>query len=330
MEASEEKSLKVTVGVCAYNVEKYIVQCVDSIIHQTHENLEIIIIDDGSTDKTPEILDEYAKNDERIRLVHKKNEGHAAGREQIIGMMTSDLIYWVDSDDWIMSSAIENSLRVMLETGADIVKSPIKDGDRKYTGTYSREEYLKLLLPDLYIKANVIGCLLKKDVYKDVHHRIGFDNEDYYIFPLLADNTHKIVVRDDNDYCYRVVRPGSITYAGRSKFKGFYPRAMHRISRYERYHEEFPEECKVVLSQFADNACMAALYAKRSDIKVNDVLDGMRKLEEPVMNCELIGKYKKWLYRQILKDSILLGPLSILHKIKGNIKTQIHRAKGLG
>ncbi len=323
--------MKVTIGICAFNVEKYIEQCVRSAIDQLYKDLEIIVIDDGSKDSTGQILDRLAKEDSRIIVVHKENEGHAAGREQIIKMMSGDAVYWLDSDDYLTAGAVFENVRAMQETNADIVKTPIKETDVQYAGTYSREEYLKILLPDTKIKSNVIGCLIKKEVYKGVSHRIGFTNEDYYIFPFLANNAKKIVVLQSRNYKYRTVRPGSITFNGRSSFKGFYPRASHRADRYALFKNEFPEECEIVLKQFADYACMCCVYAKPEDSeKLQHIQNLMTALYGPVMRSKNISSYKKWLYRQCFKKGFLFKFASLNHKIKGNIRTLTDRKKGLG
>ena len=312
--------MKITVGICAYNVERYIRQCVSSVVKQTYKNIEIIIIDDGSLDKTGAILDEFAKEDERITVVHKKNEGHAAGREQIVQMMSGDAVYWVDSDDWIDEDAIKTSAGIMESTGADTVKTPIKDSDREYIGEYTRDAYMRILIPDK-IHANVIGCLIKKEVYKGVHHRIGFSNEDFYIFPYLTDNAKKIVVEDSHNYFYRVVRPGSITLEGRANFKGYYPRAMHHADRFLKYNDEFPEETRIILKRFTDFACMASLYAEKKDAeKRQNVIDCLKEIEPYIQNSDDISAYKKWLVKRILSDSPVLTVLRPLHKFRGNMK----------
>nr|MCR4622154.1 glycosyltransferase [Clostridiales bacterium] len=103
--------MKVTVGICAYNTEKYIKQCLLSVLGQSYENLEIIVIDDGSTDSTGAFLDTVT--DTRVRVIHKQNEGLSAGREQVVQLMTGDALYWLDSDDYLMPEAISDSVSLM-------------------------------------------------------------------------------------------------------------------------------------------------------------------------------------------------------------------------
>ena len=97
----------VSVVVPVYKVEKYINKCIDSIINQTYKNLEIILVDDGSPDRCPQICDEYAKKDNRIKVIHKKNSGLGAARNTGIDAAKGEYIGFVDSDDWIMPNMYE-------------------------------------------------------------------------------------------------------------------------------------------------------------------------------------------------------------------------------
>ena len=94
----------VSVIIPAYNIERYISRCLDSIMAQTYNNLEIIVIDDGSKDQTAEILDDYQKRDSRIIVVHKENGGVSSARNNGLDIATGDYISFVDGDDLIESN----------------------------------------------------------------------------------------------------------------------------------------------------------------------------------------------------------------------------------
>lgn len=117
--ANEENEC-ITVIVPVYNLEKHLSACLDSILGQTHRNLEVIVIDDGSTDRTGRILDEYAKRDKRIVAVHQKNMGLVRAREVGISLANSDLIGFVDGDDTIAPDMYERLYRNMKKFHADI------------------------------------------------------------------------------------------------------------------------------------------------------------------------------------------------------------------
>ncbi len=103
---------KVSVIVPIYNTEKYLSNCLNSITSQTHQNLEIILVDDGSTDKSSQIADDYAKKDKRIKVIHQKNAGQSAARNTGIKKATGEYISFVDSDDQIEPEFVSSLLKL--------------------------------------------------------------------------------------------------------------------------------------------------------------------------------------------------------------------------
>ena len=112
---------KISLVIPVYNVEKYINQCMDSIINQTLNDIQIICVDDGSLDNCPQILDDYAKKDNRITVIHQKNAGVSAARNAGIKIATGEYIIFPDSDDWMELDALENLWKEAEQTDADIV-----------------------------------------------------------------------------------------------------------------------------------------------------------------------------------------------------------------
>ena len=102
---------KVSIIVPIYNTEKYLTHCLDSIINQTYKNLEIILVNDGSTDNSKKIIDDYAKKDSRIKAIHQKNSGQSAARNRGLKEATGDYISFVDSDDEINKKFVEELMR---------------------------------------------------------------------------------------------------------------------------------------------------------------------------------------------------------------------------
>ncbi len=118
--------IKISVIIPVYNVEKYLRECLDSVVNQTLKEIEIILVDDGSTDLSGEICDEYAAKDERIKVIHKKNEGTGIARNTAIEFSTGEYIFFLDSDDLIELTVLEKLYIKTIETNSDIVISQTK------------------------------------------------------------------------------------------------------------------------------------------------------------------------------------------------------------
>lgn len=112
---------KVSVIVPIFKAEKHLNKCVDSILSQTHINIEVILVDDGSPDNCPKICDEYARKNNNVIVIHKENEGAAISRKTGAKQSTGDFLMFVDSDDWIESEYIETMLKLAIENNAEAV-----------------------------------------------------------------------------------------------------------------------------------------------------------------------------------------------------------------
>lgn len=160
----EAFSEKITVVIPVYNVEPYLRQCLDSVVNQTYQNLEIIVIDDGSPDHCGAICDEYMDRDERIKAIHKENAGVSAARNDGIETATGKWILFIDADDWIDNRFVENMFKSLPAESVDVLiaggyieeystKSvPIgsfHDTHREYRGDWKNLLIEKVLAPNL-------------------------------------------------------------------------------------------------------------------------------------------------------------------------------------
>lgn len=151
---------KVSIIIPVYNVEKNLSKCVESIINQTYKNIEIILINDGSTDTSSKIIEEYSKKDKRIIVINEKNKGPSAARNAGLKIATGEYVTFIDADDYIDSEMVENIVRVFKESKCDVVRS-------NYTYTYDNKEKknnenLKGIADKLYILTNNREKLIKK------------------------------------------------------------------------------------------------------------------------------------------------------------------------
>ena len=99
--------MKVSIIVPVYGVEKYLNKSVESMVSQTYQNIEIILVDDGSKDNCPQMCDEWAEKDSRIKVIHKENGGQGTARNAALDIMTGDCVMFVDSDDYILPDMVE-------------------------------------------------------------------------------------------------------------------------------------------------------------------------------------------------------------------------------
>lgn len=143
----------VSVVIPVYNVEPYLKRCLDTVVNQSYSNLQIILVDDGSTDNSGNICDEYCKNDKRIEVIHKKNGGLSDARNAGIEIIKGSFVTFIDSDDWVDLRMIEDMSNVAQEAGVDVVTCEVKKvktatlhNNKKYDGGYNivnKNDYLK-------------------------------------------------------------------------------------------------------------------------------------------------------------------------------------------
>lgn len=153
-----ENSKYITVIVPIYNIVKYIDKCINTIINQTYRNIQIILVDDGSTDSSGRICDEYAMKDARITVIHKENGGLVSARKAGLRKATGEYIMYVDGDDWIELNAIEHMVGAIDRTKADIVlydhfentgESQIVVTNNVNEGLYDKDKLLRYIYPHM-------------------------------------------------------------------------------------------------------------------------------------------------------------------------------------
>ena len=199
--------------VPAYNVEKYISRCLDSILSQTYKNLEVILIDDGSTDSTGRICDDYARRDERVRVIHQENQGLAEVRNVGIREAKGEWIQFVDSDDWIEPVTIETCFNYAHEYNADIVSfqyvhetengkiySAVKE--HKPPEIMTAEKALSVILIPQFIDVAPWNKLVKKECCHGVVYPEGKFYEDTYVTYKVIANAKRVLYITNEFYHY--------------------------------------------------------------------------------------------------------------------------------
>lgn len=210
---------KISVIVPVYNVEQYLERCVDSIINQTYTNLEIILVNDGSTDNSGKLCDELAKKDERIRVIHKENGGLSDARNRGIDEAESDLVGFIDSDDYIDNDMYEVLLRNLNDTDADLSmcalydvynNTPEEQVTNKEIWELSSEQAIKMVMEAKILSVTAVNKLYRKSLFSNLKFEVGKIAEDAFIMIKLLDKCEKIVATNEKKYYY-VHRENSIT-----------------------------------------------------------------------------------------------------------------------
>ena len=212
----------VSVVIPVYNVEKYLDRCVESIINQTYRNLEIILVDDGSPDRCPQMCDDWAKKDARIKVIHKENQGLGMARNTGIEHATGSYICFFDSDDYIAPDTIEQAYQQALAESADVVLFGMSGvdvngnvvaasipcpGKLVYTGKQVQEELLpEMIGPDpktgTFANLSLSACralysleLIKRANWRFVSEREILSEDIYSLLALYANIRKAAVLR---------------------------------------------------------------------------------------------------------------------------------------
>lgn len=213
----------VSVIIPVYNVELFLRTCIDSIVAQTYSNLEIILVDDGSPDKCPEICNEYAKRDERVKVIHQKNGGLSAARNAGIDIARGEYLTFIDGDDFVVSNYIELLYKGIVEFDADIsiasfysfvnenelnvLCNELPFAEITKEECFKRYGSLKAELSMPFISA--CNKIYRKDLFDSIRFPVGKLYEDAFITYKLLDKAKKIVIAPIQLYFYRL-NPQSI------------------------------------------------------------------------------------------------------------------------
>lgn len=280
----------ISIIVPVYNVEPYLDRCIESIRMQTYENLQIILVDDGSTDKSGRICDTYEKLDKRIIVLHKENGGLSDARNFGLERADGDYIAFVDADDYIHSKMIERLLTNLNQTKADIAMCNLKY-------TYATENALEDMTCFVAEKENIIldqlaaqkmyfgvdkkivitvvwNKLYKKYVFEEIRFPKGKIHEDEFITFQLLYKAKKIVYTDETLYYY-FQKPDSIMgQFNKARFQLF-EAYLTRMNFYSSHHE-YALWKKMILLYIRMNA-QYMQWVRKSNTERKDLFADNRK-----------------------------------------------------
>lgn len=208
----------ISVIVPVYNVEPYLAECLDSVIAQSYKHIEIILVDDGSTDQSGQLCDQYAGRDPRITVIHKKNGGLSEARNVGIDRARGEYLAFVDSDDAVAPDFLEVLYTRLTGNGADLAMCHYEMfttsyGDTLKTGTatiFDRAEIFRVFYQFDVIFVITWNKLYKKELFNGLRFPVGKKHEDEFMVHHILNRCSRAVLTDLPLYKYRQ-RPGSIT-----------------------------------------------------------------------------------------------------------------------
>lgn len=288
---------KISIIVPVYNVEAYLERCVESILKQTYTNLEILLVNDGSTDKSGELCDKLALRDHRIRVIHKENGGLSDARNRGIDEASSNLIGFIDSDDYIDEDMYETLYRQMVASKADLSmcghydvyhQIPEKQVAKIKTWELMPEEAIKMVMEAKILSVTAVNKLYKKALFEQLRFRIGKIAEDAFIMVDLIHQCSKIVATNEKKYYY-VHRENSITT------QKFSLKFLNVIEAYE-------QNAKIISENYPDLYDVAIMRLNWAYFYVLDRLLVDNDFKDKVLEDRLISYLKKN-KKSILMDS---------------------------
>lgn len=315
---------KVSLILPVYNVEKYLPQCLDSIQKQSYKNMEIIIVNDGSTDGSGQICETFSKRDTRVKYIQKKNGGLSSARNVGLKYAVGDYIVFVDSDDFIRSGMISSLVEVMECSHADIAccnyevcneQSGVIYSHKiniKSMQVFTRQQAIDVLFYETFFQCYAWNKMYKKELFTDIKYPEGRLYEDIVTTYRLFRSSEMIAFIPDSLYCYRR-REGSITQ------KQFKPKSYDLIDSINEVIEQNQDNravlagCAIYYLYFIDEMIKHNVWDKDVYHKYQAIV---KKTKNDIYRCTNIACSRKiqlilcylnpGLYKQMYKGMIRL------------------------
>lgn len=252
----------ISVIVPVYNVEQYLNKCVDSIIDQTYRNIEILLIDDGSTDTSGAICDEYSQRYDNVKTYHKKNGGLSSARNYGIERAAGEYLGFVDSDDYIHKEMYERLYSLIREYDADLAECKLTDVYNGKVRSAGKETEVVVVNSETAIdyafKAEIasvaaVDKLYRRSLFDHIRYPEGKTIEDGYVIVDILSECNRVVISSEELYYY-VHRKGSITTNAFSK------KNLDAIDTYEKNYRIIKDKYPAILDTAKMRLCWANFY----------------------------------------------------------------------
>lgn len=242
--------------VPVYKVEKYIAECIESILAQTYTNFRLILVDDGSPDNAGKICDEYAKKDSRITVIHQENAGVTRARARgVEEAKDCEFITFVDGDDSLAPNSLEYLLLYIRKYDSDIVISPADKYAPQNKELISADEYLILLLRDVSLCNSPWGKLIRKNLFSkntfDIPQSIIIGEDLLMNINLVIANKKKVVIVPQNTYNYRIHSESTMrTYKRTPEYESTFYNQLRKIVPSDKWNKFKVYTIEARLSRF--------------------------------------------------------------------------------
>ena len=327
----------ISIIVPVYNMEECLKKCVDSIQNQTYKNLEIILIDDGSTDGGGKICDEYAEKDGRIRVIHKENGGQATARNMGLDIASGEYVGFVDSDDWILPDMYEFLYNGIKNYNADIAVCGVIYGPYgrkliKY-GSMFKSERIEVLDTSQTLQfhcSEKLGFapwnkLYARKIWDKLRFPICFREDEAVMYTVMSLSS-KTVVLPDEKYIY-ILRKGSSERSGFSEkylisnktTDEMYDYIKHNYPKIEK--DAWDMRISIRIRQI-DDIILSGCEKKNNDI-LNDMLDFIKNnkaYSEPLrQKSEFIINYPKKYFKYVKRKSRKMNFRNYIKKVTAEL-----------
>lgn len=281
----------VSILVPVYNVEAYLPECLDSLVGQTYPHLQIVLIDDGSSDGSWRVMQEYANRDERIEIYHQENQGVGATRNHLLEKIKGDYVLFVDSDDWVELDMVEFLLGKASENNADVVTCGNVINEAPVAAQYSqkvlsRNEAIERFLYHIEFRGSLWNKLVRTSLLHNCQFHCGISlGEDALFCWHFLQHANKVLFTDRQLYHYRM-NEGSICHST------FGPKKLSAHYAWEQMCEETAQWWPQYLPIAQARHCIEDVLLLRDAVKSNyPVKSDMKLLQTTIANnCHQLFK----------------------------------------
>lgn len=320
----------ISVIIPVYNVEKFLDKCINSIVNQTYKNLEIILVDDGSSDSSPQICDKWADKDSRIKVIHKENGGVSSARNTALKIISGKYFAFIDSDDYIESEMYQTLYDNISAIDGDMVCCSMRgvDADENvlYTNVVKNGRFYDEQILIRFFNSEFLLCdcnkMYKSEILKSNHilfdEKLGY-GEDYMFNYHFLKSSKTAVAIDKVFYNYLRNRTDSATYSFSTGYFSCWKNTKYVMNNEADNKETYP----MLLTQYTNDLLTVAKNLSTRKDKENytdyycEVTDEIKNNYSLLMQAENISKVKQLVLRLIrFSPALAKSLISFAYKLK--------------